>query len=79
MTMTPETFAGGALKRLFDSGMVHPACGRELESVCLDIMDEAERVSPMKIRSSVFTGISTGRTYSTAAARGFSQSTSTIC
>ena len=25
MTMTPETFAGGALKRLFDSGMVHPA------------------------------------------------------
>ena len=46
MTMTPETFAGGALKRLFDSGMVHPACGRELESVCLDIMDEAERVFP---------------------------------
>ncbi len=46
MVMTPEIFAGTALDRLFDSGAVHPASARELETVCLRIMDEAEKVFP---------------------------------
>ena len=46
MLLTPEEFASRSLHRLFDSGAVHPACGRELETICLDIMDEAERVLP---------------------------------
>lgn len=46
MSLTPETFAEGAMNRLFDSGAVHPVWERELEMLCLDIMDEAARVLP---------------------------------
>ena len=46
MQLTPEAFAFGALHRLLDSGAVHSAFMRELETLCLDIMDEAECVLP---------------------------------
>ena len=46
MNLTPETFAEAAWNRLSDSGAVHPVWARELEVLCLDIMDEAVRVLP---------------------------------